>query len=507
MVNLLNSEQIRQADLFTIQSRSISSFDLMESAAFQFVSVFSASYTFRDMPISVYCGTGNNGGDGLAIARLLKENGYDQLSVKIARFNETVTKDFEANLERLSLTGIPITDIMSGDNFSNEESVILIDALLGSGLNRPLEGDYKKLVRYLNDLRKLIVSVDVPSGFPAEGVIDPRLTVIKSQLVISFQRPKINFFFPESAPFMERFQFIDIGLDESFIQAQHSGWGLLESNDIMSLLKPRASFSHKGTYGHALIIAGSVATMGAALLCADACVHAGAGLTTACIPYEGLNALNSRSPEVMALMRETILNEKTKYSVQQYQAIAIGPGLGTGEPQARLLEYILENALSPLVIDADAINILSANPGWIDRLPPETILTPHLKEFDRLFGKHTSWWERVEKGRQIARDHQLIIILKNQYSFIILPGKVVINPSGNPAMAVGGMGDVLTGVIAALLAQGFEPQAAACLASYLHGKAGDFLHEKGGMYCIPPRFILQKIPEIMGSYASANPVI
>lgn len=508
MLKLLNSEQTRQADLFTIKSRSVTSLDLMESAAFAFVTVFTTYYTFRDIPVSIYCGTGNNGGDGLAIARLLKENGYDRVSVKIARYNNTVTDDFQTNLERLHLTGIPVSEIMPGGDLPPEEAVILIDALLGSGLSGPLRGDYQMLVQYLNGLGKPIVAVDVPSGFPGEGIIAPESTIIKAHLVISFQRPKINFYFPESAPFVEKFRFIDIGLDEQFIQAQPGGWEVLESDDIRDFLSPRAAFSHKGTYGHALIIAGSAATMGAALLCADACVHAGAGLTTACIPEEGLSALNSRSPAVMALIRAATADERQNYDLLKYQAIAIGPGLGTAGAQTKLLEFVLDNARSPLVMDADALNILSLNPGWLNRLPSGTILTPHMKEFDRLFGEHQSWWERVEKGREVALHHQVIIILKNQYSFIILPdGKVVINPTGNPAMAVGGMGDVLTGIIAALLAQGFEPQIAAFIACYLHGKAGDMLHEKGGMYCIPPQVIIKKMPEVIGSFILPGQVI
>lgn len=505
MLNLLNSEQTRQADHFTINSRSVTSLDLMESAAAAFVTVFKADYTFLDIPISIYCGTGNNGGDGLAVARLLKEQGYDRLSVKIVRFSSAFTEDFAANLMRLTLTGIQISEIFDGDNFPEEESLILVDALLGSGLSRPLEGGFKKLVEHINQLKKTIISVDVPSGFPSEGFIDPQSTIIKADLVISFQRPKINFFFPESAPYIDRFRFVDIGLDENFIQSQPGGWKLLESDDVQNIIKPRRAFSHKGTYGHALIIAGSAETMGAALLCADACLHSGAGLTTACIPSEGLNALNARSPEVMALLRKTGGNEEQRYDLEKYQAIAIGSGLGREEEQAWLLKYIMENAQSSLVVDADALNILSTHPELMGLLPSKTILTPHLKEFDRLFGKHDSWWERIETGRKVAREQDVIILLKNQYSFIILPdGNVVINPTGNPAMAVGGMGDVLTGMIAGLLAQGYEPQEAATSACYLHGKAGDLLNEKSGMNCIPPRYIIKKLPEIIGSYSSAK---
>ena len=499
MLTLLTSAQTHEADAFTIKSQSISSNDLMEKASGAFVKAFIAEFTNRDVSVSAYCGTGNNGGDGLAIARLLKDQGYDNLNVKIARFSPNSTIDFEGNLQRLGLTGIPITEITSLE-FPPEDADILIEALLGSGLNKPLKGEFKKLVEHLNALGKTIVSVDVPAGFPSEGLIDPQSTIIKAELVISFQRPKINFFFPESAPFIKRFRFVDIGLDENFIQSQRGGWKLTKAEDIQKIFKPRKPFSHKGTFGHALIIAGNAETMGAALLCADACLHSGAGLTTACIPPEGLTALNSRSPEVMALIRNTEEKE-LEIDFKKYQAIGVGPGLGKGDAQARLLKYVLEHAQAPLVLDADALNILSENQNWMNILPAKSIITPHVKEFDRLFGEHDNWWERVEACREQAAQHQLIIVLKNQYSFVILPdGDVLINPTGNPAMAVGGMGDVLTGMIVAFLAQGYRSEEAAILACYIHGETGDVLNKKSRMNCIPPRYLINELPKTINSF-------
>ena len=501
MMTLLTSEQTREADMFTITGKGIPSLDLMESAAAAFVSVFKGYYIFRDVSISIYCGTGNNGGDGLAIARLLKEQGYDRLSVKIAKFSQTLTEDFRSNEERLRLTGIEIKNISTSEQFPFEDAEILIDALLGSGLSRPLEGDFEKLAGHLNKLGKTIVSVDVPTGFPTEGLIDKESTIVNAELVISFQRPKINFFFPESAPFIKRLRFVNIGLDEPFIQSQTGGWKLLEPDDIRQVIKPREAFSHKGTYGHALIVAGSRETMGAALLCADACLHTGAGLTTACIPVEGLSALNSSAPEVMALTRSD--TEELTADLRKYQAIAIGPGLGIEDLQIKLLRYILAHNQSPLVLDADALSILSKHPDLMSQLPRHAILTPHVKEFDRLFGAHRNWWERILTARAMAAKHEIVIVLKNQYTFIIRPdNNVIINPTGNPAMASGGMGDVLTGMIAAFLAQGYSAEEAAMAGCYLHGKAGDILKEKSGMHSIPPRYLIRKLPEVIGSYSA-----
>ena len=495
MQTLLKSSQMRDADQYIICNKSVSSIDLMEVAARAFVHEFKKHVQNKNEFISIYSGTGNNGGDGLAVARLLKEEGYDHLSVKIARFSQRSSPDFDANFERLKFSRITITEITDTKSLPDEDAPILIDALLGSGLNKPLEGDFKNLAEYLNSLNRTVFSIDVPSGFFCEGMIDPSATVFKATIVITFQRPKINFFFPESAEALENFRVVDIGLDEQFIQAQQSGWKLIEEEDILLMLKPRKAFSHKGTYGHALIIAGSTETMGAALLCAEACLHSGAGLTTAYIPQGGVTALNTRSPEVMALIRTDKPEEKP---LDKYSSIAIGPGLGLDEISITLLKYVLTYKNIPMVLDADALNILAQQPELLNKLSVNTILTPHIKEFDRLFGEHQTWWERVETARAKAKQYQIIIILKNQYSFIVLPsGDVLVNPTGNPAMAVGGMGDVLTGIIASFLAQGYKPQQAAILACYLHGKAVDLLKTKKGMSVIPPRYLIQLLPGML----------
>lgn len=499
MIKLPTSSQTREADAYTIRNKPISSLDLMEAASLAFVRAFKEEISDKSTLISIYCGTGNNGGDGLAIGRLLKDNAYDSISVKISRFSANVSPDFKANLKRLELTGIPITEVSEPGNFPKEEADVIIDALIGSGLNKALEGDLKALVEHLNKLRKKVIAVDVPSGFPSEGMIEPNAAILRADLTISFQRPKINFFFPESSKILDRFKVVQIGLDENFIQSLPGLWKLIEEKDIRGLIKPRKAFSHKGTYGHALIIAGSTETMGAALLCADACLHSGAGLTTACIPVDGLFALNARSPEIMALIRPDMfaVNQLDKYS-----SIAIGPGLGTDQKAVALVEQVMTCKKVPIVFDADALTILSVYPELLKKLPEMAILTPHVKEFDRMFGEHSFWWERVETVRKKAEELQVIILLKNQYSFIALPdGDVLINPTGNPAIAIGGMGDVLTGMIVAFLTQGYSSKDAVILACYLHGQAGDELHEESGMYIVPARYLIERLPYIINKYS------
>lgn len=474
MQNLLTSAQLKKADIFTIQNQSISSVELMERAALAFVETFSEAFFERKNHIAILCGQGNNGGDGLAIARLLAQGGYMRVKVYLINFSTKQSEDYTKNLERLTKKKIAPIPISKAEDLKDLKADIVIDAVLGSGLNQPLAGEYAALAGIVNGLGQKVVSVDVPTGLPPEGELSETYNGIKADLVISFQQPKLSFFFPESVKAFTKFKIVDIGLDENFIKDQPSDWKLTTESDIQNLIKPRTNFSHKGTYGHALLVAGNHSTMGAALLAASACLHVGAGLTTVCLPQSGLIALNTALPEVMALPRNEQLAME---AFEKFNAIAIGPGLGIEEENEILLKRLIE-LNKPLIVDADALTILSQRKELFNALPPQSILTPHVKEFDRLFGLHQNWWQRVMKAQKEAKQRNLVIILKNQYTFICLPnGEVHINPTGNPAMASGGMGDVLTGLIAGLVAQLYTAENAAVLAVYLHGKAGDELAE------------------------------
>ncbi|TDG35217.1 NAD(P)H-hydrate dehydratase [Pedobacter changchengzhani] len=463
---------MRKADEFTIANTPITSIHLMENAAEAFVKSFSKDEGDENKNIAVFCGKGNNGGDGLAIARILSSSGYQNIKVYVVDFGKKQSDDFAINLQRLAGTKCKKYTINSLIDVKNITADIVIDAILGSGLNKPLTGDFAKLVQFINALKAKIYAVDVPTGFFADGILPKEYNGILAYKTICFQRPKINFFFPESITATENFEVVNIGLNENFIQQQHSDFYVIERSDAVKILQPRKRFSHKGSYGHALIIAGNTNTMGAALLCSMACLHAGAGLTTAYIPETGLVALNTLLPEVMFLPRDEYSRIENP---SKYQAIAVGPGLGISEVNEKLLERLFDFE-KPLVIDADAINILGENPDLCSRIPKNSILTPHIKEFDRLFGKHDNWWDRVQTARKQAEKLEVVILLKNQYSFVCAPnGKVYINETGNPAMAQGGMGDVLTGIIASFIAQSYSSVDASILACYIHGKAGDTL--------------------------------
>jgi hydroxyethylthiazole kinase-like uncharacterized protein yjeF len=493
MLPLLTAEQIRQADAYTIANEPINSVDLMERAAKAFVSWFINHFPDKQQSISVYCGTGNNGGDGLAIARMLHNHGYQQINVKIARYSDKTSADFSANLNLLKTCNIQISELLKNTEPPNEDSTVLIDALLGSGLNKPLDGDYEKLVTYLNSLEKTIVAVDVPTGFFTDGKVTAGAAVLKADLVITFQQPKINFLLPESGSHIKCCEVVNIGLDEGFIRSLYSPYQYIEEKDIRKMLKPRQRFSNKGTYGHALILAGQTQTMGAALLSASACAYAGAGLTTACIPLSGLTALNSYMPEVMAIVRQG--EDLSDIEYEKYSAVAIGPGLGHDDNALALMIDILTNFDKPVVIDADGLNLLASHNQLWDLLPENSILTPHMKEFDRLFGKHDSWWQRLQTARQKAMLHQIYIVLKNDYTITATPdGILYFNSTSNSAMASGGMGDVLTGVITALLAQKYSPEQACLIGNYLHGKAGDELALPNRMAVVLPHRLTQQLP-------------
>lgn len=492
MQTLLTAVQMRNADAYTIKHQPISSINLMEKAAKAFVKVFKKEVSNKESKISILCGQGNNGGDGLAIARLLDNENYKNIAVYLLNFSTNQSEDSKKNIKRLLKLKVPVTIIKEAEIVKNLQADVLIDAILGSGLNKSLQGDYLAIATFVNELKTKVISVDVPTGFNSEGGIAEKYNGIIADLTICFQRPKINFFFPESVKALDKFKVVDIGLDENFIENQKSEWKLTTESEIKQLLKPRKNFSHKGTYGHALLVAGNNTTMGAALLSASACLHTGAGLTTVCLPQGGLTALNTALPEVMALPRNQYLAME---AFDRFSAIAVGPGLGVEEENEDLLEKLV-NLRKPLVLDADALTILSQRGDLLHELPVQSILTPHMKEFDRLFGEHKNWWKRVETAKREAIARGLIFVLKNQYTFVCLPnGNVHINPTGNPAMASGGMGDVLTGIIVALLAQSYSSADAAILGTYLHGKAGDELAKE--RFTVSASQVALQIPKTM----------
>src|SRR5690606_27280007 len=388
MKTIMTAAQTRDADRHTIEYGHITSLDLMEKASLAFATTFIQLYPNKQTSILVCCGTGNNGGDGLAIARLLQVQGYDTIAVWVARYANHESDDFATNLSRLHHTPIPVTEFFPADEFASIRQRVIIDALLGSGLNRPLKGDWLRLAQHLNRAPSHTVAVDIPSGLRADGVMPENEAAVHADDVITFHRPKLSFFFPESARSMIRFHVVDIGLDDDFIEQLPTNYRLVETNDIQRIYRLRKPFSHKGTYGHALIIAGEKSTMGAALLASGASVYAGAGLTSACIPEEGLTALNACYPEVMYFSWDN-----KPGCLGDFGAIAVRHALHSAAASFELFQGLKPE--QPPVIDADASSFLGETPKLLRKLPKQSILTPHMKEFDRPFGPHDHWWARV----------------------------------------------------------------------------------------------------------------
>jgi NAD(P)H-hydrate epimerase len=486
IMKILDAEQIRAADAFTISSEGIPSDALMERSALAFVTEFKKEFQGR-RTVHVFCGPGNNGGDGLAIARLLLGLDY-KVSTFIVKSGSSFSKDFVLNHNRL----LPIAPdhvfyLSAIAQFPKiAEETLLIDALFGSGLSRPLEGLVREVVEKINETGATVVAVDIPSGLYADKAQGKGDTLIKAKHTFSFQLPKLSFLLCHNHSFTGEWKLLDISLDASFIESSSTKYYYIDREYARSIIHPRNRCDHKGTFGHALIWAGSYGKIGAALLCSKAVLRSGAGLLTAYIPRCGYIPFQTALPEAMVLTDEEE-NHLTAYpALESYKSIGIGPGIERHKDTFKAFEKLLqETADKPLVIDADGLNMLSEKPVLLKLLSRNTILTPHPKEFERLAGPSTDDWERMHKATAFAQQHDCVLVLKSAYTSIHLPdGMVYFNATGNPGMAKGGSGDVLTGVITALLAQGYPAAEAATLGVYLHGLAGDIAVRKYGEWSL-----------------------
>ena len=427
--------------------------------------------------IAVFAGPGNNGGDALAISRLLI-SGHYVVDVFIPDFGKTPSECFTVNLNRLKeVTDDSRIKIIYFNLFpSISDYHLIIDGLYGSGLTRPLSGFAADLVRHLNQSGVPIVSIDTPSGLMGEDNTNNDMTaIIKASFTYSFQFPKLSFFFKENEEFTGIWEVLPIGLHPLGIQEKLTRWNYTEVKTAAGILKVRGKFSHKGTYGHALLVAGSYGKMGAAVLAAKGCLHSGVGLLTVHLPQSGSQIMQTVVPEAMVSIDQSDLLISDIALNVPYKAIGIGPGLGQAPGTVLALKKLLETYKAPIVIDADALNILSSNPELLGLIPENSILTPHPVEFDRLAGVAVSGFERLQNALKFAQNHHVVIVLKGAYTAIVSPdGNCWFNSTGNPGMATGGSGDVLTGILTGLLAQGYPPKETAILGVYLHGLSGDF---------------------------------
>ncbi len=468
-------EQIREADQYTIKHEPIASIDLMERAASAVCDYILEAAPDLRKSIHVFCGLGNNGGDGLVLSRFLLHVGFP-VNTYIFRYSEQTSADFDVNLDRLQKhPKSKIYDLTAESELPTiAPDELIVDAIFGSGLARPIRGFTAQLIRHLNQSQAVTIAVDIPSGLFADQPSPTGSAIVQADITLSFQMPKLAFMFPENDRLVGKWEILDIGLHPDYINKSATKHFFMTHEDVSPLLKKRGKFDHKGTFGHALLIAGGFGKMGAAILTTRAALRSGVGLVHTHVPRWGASIMQTACPEAMLSIDryEYYLSEMP--SLEAYSAVGVGPGLGTEEQTQKALKLLIQECSLPLVLDADALNILSMNKTWIPFFPKNTILTPHPKEFERLAGSWKNDFERLEKQREMAVKYGIYIVLKGAHTGIAFPdGHVYFNSTGNPGMATGGSGDVLTGIITGLLAQGYPPGKAAVLGVYLHGLAGD----------------------------------
>jgi NAD(P)H-hydrate epimerase len=477
-MRLFTSTKVREIDAGTIRLQGITSLDLMERASYRFVTAFVKKFS-PSGKVVVVAGPGNNGGDGLAIARMLLERHYDVMAYLIDT-GSPLSIDCNSNFVRLKkINPDRIKPISDTAGLSIPDNSILIDAIFGSGLSRVVAGKIAEVINLINTSECRVVSVDIPSGlFGEDNSSNHSSSIVHADFTFTFQFPFLSFFFAENEKYTGKWTVIPIGLDEKVIDETPSSYEYFDLSNAADLLKSRSKFSHKGSYGHALIVAGSYGMMGAAVLASKACLRSGAGLVTAHVPGCGCSIMQSSVPEVIVSVDGSESSFTGIQDVSTFHSIGIGPGLKCSRPAWKKVLDIMERAAVPLVIDAEGLNILSHNKKWLAKLQKNTILTPHPKEFDRLAGASRSGWERYQKQLEFAARYKVIVVMKGAHTLTVLPnGRTIINSSGNPGMATAGTGDVLTGIITSLLAQGYQPEAAAPLGVYIHGLAADLALE------------------------------
>lgn len=476
-MKIFSISQVRALDAYTIEHEPVASIDLMERAAQAIFEAYAKSFDLQ-RPVLIVAGPGNNGGDALALARILV---WLKSDVRVLLLhNGKLSVDCEINLQQLrNLKAEIITEITDSFVFTNiNKETVIVDGIFGSGLSRPAEGIFAEAIDHINRSGCQVVSIDVPSGLHGELNPDISVPIVKATHTFTLQFPKLAFLLPETGFFAGNWSVLDIGIHPEAISQTDTPYFFIEKEDIQPKIKKRQKFSHKGTYGHVLIFAGSRDVAGAAVLSSEAALRSGAGLVTVHSASCNRIILQTAVPEVIfeSDNNEHCISEFR--DLTKFNAIAIGPGIGQTGETSSFLKNLLSAYSNPVVLDADALNLIATNKDFLHLIPENSILTPHPKEFERLFGKSTNSYERLQKASTIAQTHKIIIILKGAHTQAFMPdGKIYFNSTGNAGMATAGSGDVLTGIMVGLLAQGYQPQDAALTGVFLHGLAADLIPE------------------------------
>lgn len=488
-MKILSAAQLKAVDAYTIEKELASSTDLMERASRAVADKIRSRWTI-DTPMKVFAGPGNNGGDALAIARMLSEANY---KVYVYLFNTSgrLSPDCQLNKQRLldfqnvkkdmmGVHNVEFTEVTSQFTPPKlEEGDLIIDGLFGTGLSRPLNGGFASVVKYINASPATVVSIDVPSGLMCEdNTYNVMNHIVKANYTYTIQYPKLAFFFPENEPYVGNWEVLDIGLLDPGTEETATFYNFTEKKDMVAMLKTRSKFAHKGTMGHAVLIAGKKGMAGAAILSARACMRSGLGKLTIRVPESNVRIMQEAVPEAVLNIDVDANCFSQSFDTSEFDAMAIGPGIGTSAYTVQAFIEQVSMTKCAMVIDADALNILGSHRGWINQLPRYCILTPHKKELFGLISTTRNSYEELERTRELAVRQRIFILIKGAYSAVVTPlGNVYFNSTGNPGMATAGAGDVLTGVILSLLAQAYDPEVALRLGVYLHGLAGDLAAE------------------------------
>ena len=480
-MKIFSKEQIYEGDKLTAERQNITSTELMERAGTQIFNWMHMRMQGAQVPIHVFCGIGNNGGDGLVVARHLITHGYN-VHTYVVNYSDKRSKDFLINYDRIKETTKkwPILLGPEDDFPTIDAQDIIIDAVFGIGLNRPPADWVIKLFQHFRESKAFTLSIDIPSGLKTDTVPEDENQVVWAGYTLSFQSPKLVFFLPDTGKYTVQWEVLDIGIDRDYLMSTQTEVDLIGKQEVLPLYKPRKKFSHKGNFGHAMIVGGSYGKIGAVTLASRAALTSGAGLITSFVPKCGYVPLQTAFPEAM------VITDKEETYISNIEldfeptAIGIGVGLGTDGKTIEALEAFLKNNKPPLVVDADGLNCLSKNKDLIKLLPENTVLTPHPKELERLIGKWKDDFDKLAKTKAFSKKHKFIIVLKGANTIVVLADKLYINTTGNPGLATGGTGDVLTGIITGLIAQGYDPLASSIFGTYLHGKAADLAVEDLG---------------------------
>ncbi len=473
-MKIFAKEQIYEGDKLTAERQNITSTELMERAGTQIFNWIHSRMQGAQVPIHVFCGIGNNGGDGLVVSRHLITHGYNVVTY-VVNCSDKRSKDFLNNYDRIKTVTKDWPILLScKEEFPEiQKEDIIVDAVFGIGLNRAADEWVKQLFQHFRKSGAFTLAIDMPSGLYPDKLPEDENGVVWANHTLSFASPKLVFFLPDTARYTKQWEIVDIGLDPEYLYTTETEAELIGKYEVLPMYRPRDKFSHKGTFGHALIIGGSYGKMGAVLLTTKATLSAGAGLATAYIPKSGYTILQSALPEAMVITDDNeLLISQIDYTIEP-TVIALGIGLGTEETTVNALSTFLKKNKTPLVIDADALNILAQNKALLKLLPEQTVLTPHPRELERLIGKWKDDFDKLKKAKAFVKKYKCILVIKGAHTITVFENKLFINSTGNPGLATAGSGDVLTGIITGFIAQGYVPVAAAIFGVYMHGRAAD----------------------------------